>query len=215
MNAIIAMLASLLTAAAPAGVTVTGTVQDGDRRPVAQHPVELKSTTGKASFYGVTDAKGNYSFYDIPAGSYQLQSVKQQGAKVDVIVGAGGKGLPSATLTLPASPPSSAPPLRLAAEAHDTGKRYGLTSKGMIKYDFKFWLEGSPAVLSSIQKVDYKLTYASKSLRRTVDAANTTRAFAANYIGWGCYEDVSAVITHKDGKSETKHFDMCVSLGWD
>lgn len=208
MNAIVAVLASLFTAAP--GVTVTGNVQDGDHRPVGQHPVELKSTTEKTSFYGVTDSKGNYSFYDIPAGRYQVQSVKQQSAKVNVTVDAGGKP-PSTTLTLPAS----ASPLRLAAEAHDTGKRYGITGKGMIKYDFTFWLDGSPAVLSSIKKVDYRLTYASKSLRRTVHATNTTRTFAAGYIGWGCYEDVTAVLTYENGSSETKHFDMCVSLGWD
>jgi hypothetical protein len=204
MNAL-ASLVWLMSAAA--GVTVSGKVQGTDARPVSQHPVELQSKTGKASFYGVTDAQGNYSFYNIPAGSYVVGSVREPGARLDLSVDGAGKPVAVGPLTLS----QSAPALRLQAEARDSGKRYG---NGKTKYDFALWLDASPAVLGSIARVDYRLVYASNPLRLTGDPKNATRAFAATYIGWGCYEDVTAKIDYKNGTSETKRFDMCVALGW-
>jgi hypothetical protein len=206
MNVVVVALAWL--AAAP-GLTVSGKVQDADQRAVGQHPIVLKSKTDKTSFYGVTDAKGGYAFYNIPAGTYELESVKEKSAKVDVQVGGGEAGKVAATPTLTLK---STPALRLMAEAQDAGKRY---ANGKTKYDFALWLDGPPAVIESIARVEYKLVYQKNPLRLAGEARNPKRPFVATYLGWGCYENVTAVIGYKNGTSETKRFDLCTALGWD
>jgi len=59
--------------------TIEGTVKDKDGRPQPDARVALIDANGKEKDTGKTDAKGKYSFKDLPAGSYKIQASKAAG----------------------------------------------------------------------------------------------------------------------------------------
>lgn len=66
---------SLMLAAADA--SITGTVQDGQNRPVGTRVVlvEDSSDTGAIPRYAIAKADGTYAFSNLPPGSYRIAAV--------------------------------------------------------------------------------------------------------------------------------------------
>jgi Carboxypeptidase regulatory-like domain len=190
-------------------INVSGRVVDPGGTPVSQYPVVLRNKATNASLYAVTDAQGSYYFANLVAGPYVLGSVKQPGTQLEVSLGDSVGSMILAPLIIKAdAAPAS---LQLGADVQETGKKF---RNGQKQYDFSFWLTGPQVVLRSISRVEYHLVYKPNSLKIPGDASDARRAFSGGYTGWGCYENVSASILYKDGRSETKRFDMCESLGW-
>jgi hypothetical protein len=86
------VLAGWLTlAAAGAGeVSVAGRVTDQSGNPVAQFPVVINCETAQA--VSITDAEGNFAFYDLPSGACQVAPIYAATKSLDVQVGPPGSG---------------------------------------------------------------------------------------------------------------------------
>ena len=62
---------------------VVGRVIDSGGAAVSQYPVSIRSDN-KAPFYTITDGKGQYSFFGLASGTYQVASVAD--SKLTVLV---------------------------------------------------------------------------------------------------------------------------------
>lgn len=81
-----------LTPAPPAAATITGTVTDGTD-PIPDATVKLFDSTGTPFQHTLTDAAGQYTLNDVPAGSYTISAVAEGyllSAPVGVAVVEGG-----------------------------------------------------------------------------------------------------------------------------
>lgn len=90
-----------LTPAPPAAATITGTVTDGTD-PIPDATVKLFDSTGTPFQHTLTDAAGQYTLNDVPAGSYTISAVAEGyllSAPVGVAVVEGGTSQVDLTCT--------------------------------------------------------------------------------------------------------------------
>lgn len=97
------------------------------------------------------------------------------------------------------------------ATAQATGRALG---SGRPEYDFSIFINSTSEVLSSIQRVTYRLDHPTFRQKDYV-SADPRSLFTVRYRGWGCLSSVEVTVLLQSGDSHTVDFDMCRSLGPD
>lgn len=96
----------------------------------------------------------------------------------------------------------------LKATAKATGELIGENPA----YNFAIYVNAPAATLQRIEKVTYIFDHPTFAQRERV-ARDLDDQFKIDYYGWGCLTNMKAILTMKDGESQTLDFNMCKSLG--
>ena len=77
-------------------------------------------------------------------------------------------------------------------------------------HSFTLALHSTPAALSSLKRVSYRIRYTEE---QTLAGKDATNGFTVSYVGPGCLSQVDVSLERPDGSTEAIAFDQCRSLG--